>query len=155
MGFTYTTGFLTSSGATASLYKVRLMVGDTDTTRQQLQDEEIYYFINYQSSPTLAAAAACDALAAKYSFQINTMNSQLRVSAAARMQHYMDLADRLRAGGAGDIPGDPNIIEATMSVGGSSVSAKDDIFSDSDSVQPSFRLGQDDMPGVSSATASF
>lgn len=155
MTFSYSPGFLTASGTTASLYKCRLMTGDTDTTRQQLQDEEYFYFINYQSSPTLAAAAACDALAAKYSFQCNTENASLRISAAARMKHYMDLADRLRAGGAGDIPGDPNIIEATMYVGGASVAAKDSIFGDSDVVQPAFRVGQDDMPGVTSASGSF
>lgn len=155
MTWTYTAGLLSLSTTTASLMKVRFMSGDTDTTRQQLTDEEIYGVLTYQTSPTLAAATACDALAAKYSFLCNVENGSLRISAAARMKHYQDLADRLRAGGAGDVPGDPNITEATMSVGGTSVSAKDTLASNSDNIGTPFRLGQDDMPGLSSGTSSF
>ena len=144
MTWTYDTSLLASS----SLMKVRLMIGDNDTTRQQLADEEINYVLTYETSPTMAAAIACDLLAGKYSFQMNTENGALRISAAARMKHYMDLADRLRAGGAGDMPGDPVIINATMSVAGVSQAAKDAINEDTDAVVSPFRLGQDDRDGT-------
>src|SRR6187549_3128912 len=106
MTWTYSPGYLSSSGTTASLYKVRFMTGDKNTLDQQLSDEEIYGVLTYESSPTLAAAVACDAIAGNYARLCNVENGSLRISAAARHSHYMKLADRLRAGGAGDVPGD-------------------------------------------------
>lgn len=126
--------------------RVRLFVGDTDTSAQQLEDEEIQFVLDYESSTTLAAAVCADLLAGKYSRQMNTENGSLRISAAARMKHYMDLADRLRRGGAGDVPGDTNIIQATMYVGGASVAAKEALLDDEDNYQGPFRIGQDDNP---------
>ena len=136
----------TANLASSDLYKVRLMVGDTDSTRQQFQDEEISYALTVETSPTLAAAAVCDLLAAKYSFLVNTENGSLRVSAAARWTHYRDLADRLRKGGAGNMPGDAKVINATMYVGGSSKDAKQAIYDDNDAEVGPFRMAADDHP---------
>lgn len=157
MVWTYTTGYLTTSGTTASLYKVRLMIGDNDTTRQQLQDEEIYGAISYESSPTLAAAVCCDYLVAKYAFLCNVENGSLRISAAARHSHYRKLAETLRKGGAGDVPGDSTIVSATAYVGGSSKTAVDALKDDTDNILSPFRVGQDDHPdlGVSSSTSGW
>jgi hypothetical protein len=134
--------------------RVRLLIGDTDDSRQQLQDEEIAYVLTQQTSTTLAAAACCDLLVAKYAFLVNTENGSLRLSAAARHKHYENLADRLRAGGAGEVPGDATVHAAEMYVGGSSVASKDDFGADSDFVQPPFRLGQDDHPEAWDTTAA-
>ncbi len=133
-----------SSSLGLSKNKVRLFIGDTDSAREQLADEEISYVLTVETSPTLAAASCCDLLAAKYSFMCNTENGALKVSAAARMQHYIDLADRLRKGGAGEIPGDAVVVAATMYVGGSSVAAKEAIYADTDNVSTPFQIGQDD-----------
>lgn len=142
MTFSYNSASL----ATSSKNRVRLLIGDTDDTRQQLQDEEISYVLTQQTSVTLAAAACCDILAAKYAFFVNTENGSLRVSAAARHKHYMDLADRLRAGGAGEIPGDATVHDARIYVGGTSQSTKNTITDDTDAVVAPFRIGQDDHP---------
>lgn len=142
MTWTYNAAALSTSDRA----KVRLMIGDTDSSRQQLQDEEIDYVLTQETSPTLAAAACCDLLAAKYAYLVNTENSELRVSAAARFKHYQDLADRLREGGAGTIPLDGSLTLADMYVGGASRSDKQALAENSDIVQPSFSIGQDDFP---------
>jgi hypothetical protein len=135
-----------SALANSDLYKVRFMVGDNDVNRQQIQDEEILYILTQETSPALAAAIACDGLAAKYSFSMNSVVGSLSISAERRMKHYMDLADRLRKGGAGNLPGDSIITNATMSVGGTSVAAKEALADDSDAIGAPFRIGQDDHP---------
>ena len=140
--------------ATSQKDRVRLMIGDTDESRQQMADEEILYVLTQETASTLAAAACCDMLAAKYSFQMNTENGALKVAAEKRMEHYQKLADRLRKGGAGEVPGDPIVVEATMYVGGSSQNAKDNIFQDADAVWGSARLGMDDNPENSTSSAS-
>jgi hypothetical protein len=124
--------------------KVRLLTGDTDTTDQLLQDEEIAYVLGVQASISLASAACCDLIAAKFARQVNTQNGALRVSAVKRYDHYIDLAKRLRAGGAGDIPGDSTVMLAEGFAGGLTVSGKENLAADTDAVQPSFRVGQDD-----------
>jgi hypothetical protein len=122
--------------------RVRLNIGDTDESRQQMQDEEIAYVLTQETSTTLAAAACCDE------------NGALKVSAEKRMEHYQKLADRLRKGGDGEVPGDAVVVDATMYVGGTSKAAKDEIFQDSDAVWGSFKLGQDDHPDATVSTAS-
>lgn len=142
MTWTYNTAGLASSPKD----RVRLLIGDTDDSRQQLQDEEIAYVLTQQTSTTLAAAACCDLLAAKYSFLVNTENGSLRLSAAARHQHYIRLADRLRAGGAGEIPGDSTVHDARIYVGGTSEAVKETITGDSDNILAPVKIGQDDHP---------
>ena len=149
-----TWSYQTSGIANSSLMKVRLMIGDTDANRQQLQDEEINWVLGNETSPTLAAAACADLLAGKYSFLVNTENLSLKLSAASRQLHYQTLADRLRKGGAGEIPGDAIITSAEMYVGGQSVSAKADLNADSDNRETDFSLGMDDSPWTSTTAAS-
>ena len=150
MTWTYSLSLLGTSGVTAQMHRVRLLVGDTDSTRQQLQDEEIYFTLGQQSITNYAAADCADLLAAKYVFQVNTENSQLRVSAAARHKHYVDLAKRLRASGPGETPsglGAGSII-AEPYAGGTSVSKNDALADNTDNVLPPFAVGQDDFEGT-------
>lgn len=147
MTWTYSLSLLTSTGVTAQMTRVRLLVGDTDSTRQQLQDEEIYYTLSQQTITNYAAADCADLLAAKYSFQVNTENSQLRVSAAARHKQYVDLAKRLRAAGPGETPGGlgAGSIVAEPYAGGTTVSSNGSLESDSNNILPPFAVGQDDF----------
>lgn len=145
MTWTYDQTLLSATSTTGSLMKVRLIIGDNQSTRPQLSDEEIYFVLGEESSPTMAAAVGCDLLAAKYAFLVNTENSELRVSAAARHKHYLALADRLRAAGPGDVPGDSTVIAADMYVGGAIKSQTAERVADSDLLEPVFRIGQDDL----------
>jgi hypothetical protein len=129
------------------MYKVRLLIGDTDSARQQLQDEEIDWVLTEQAVVTYAAAACAEMLASKYAFLVNTEVSELRVSAAARHKHYLELAERLRKA-AGSLPGGDGtgVALATMYAGGVNRSEKDTLDDDTNLVRPTFGLGQDDHP---------
>lgn len=150
MTWTYTPGWLSTSGTTGNMTRVRLIVGDTETTDQQLQDEEIYWILTITSTMTYAGAACADLLAAKYARQVNTENSALRVTAAERHKHYLALAKRLRDAGPGDIPGGEGFgtVLGGIDVGGASRADVEAIQDDSDNILPSFAVGQDDMPGT-------
>lgn len=136
-----------SALGTSDRYKVRLLIGDTDSNRQQLQDEEIDWVLSEQSTVTYAAAACCDLLASKYAFLVNTENSELRVSAAARHKHYMDLAKRLREN-PGNLPGGDGsgIVIGTPYAGGVFRSEKQDLDQNTSLVDSTFSIGQDDNP---------
>ena len=90
----------------------------------------------------------CDLIAGTFARQANQETSELRVSAAARFKHYKDLAQALRDGGPGDIPGGDGsgVVRATFYVGGAKKSQKDALRSNDDIVAPTFALGSDDYP---------
>lgn len=150
MTWTYIPQLLTSTATPASLMRVRLLIGDTDTNRQQLQDEEVYFVLGEQTAINYAAADCADLLSAKYAFLVNTENSELRISAAARHKHYMDLAKRLRSNGPGSTPGGESAgaILAGGYGGGISDLANEALRDNSDNILPSAAVGQDDYPGT-------
>ena len=150
MTWTYTPGWLLSAtGTTLSMVAVRTLIGDTDSTDQQLPDETLYYVLSIESTITYAAAAACDLLAGKYARKVSTTIGETSVANETLMKHYVDLANRIRAGGAGGIPGGTGggVILADAYVGGQSVADKEALDDDDDNNQPDFRIGQDDFPG--------
>lgn len=118
--------------------RVRFLIGDTDTSDQQLQDAEILDLLTEAPNPLRAAANAAEAIAAKYSRQVDKSLGQSSVSASRRAVAYQELADSLRkrARRAG----------VTPFAGGRSKAAKDAAAESTDAVQPSFSIGQDDLP---------
>lgn len=139
------------SSSTLPLTKVRLLIGDTTQTLQLMSDEEIEHVIGTRTSLNYVAADLCDLLAAKFAVQVNTDNSELRVSAAARHKHYMALADRYRRNGPGDLPGgeaDGGMV-AEGYAGGTSKVANQALADNTDNVLPPAGVGQDDYPGNS------
>lgn len=157
MTWTYIPQLLTSTATVATMMKVRLIIGDTDTSRQQLQDEEIYFVLSAQPVVNYAAADCADLLSAKYAFQVNTENSLLRISAAARHKHYSDLAKRLRNAGPGETPGGEGAgsVLATGYAGGVSDTANETLRNDDDNVLPPVSVGQDDFPDVTDDPATY
>jgi hypothetical protein len=157
MTWTYIPQLLTSTATVASLMKVRLVIGDTDSTRPQLQDEEIYFVLSAQSIINYAAADCADLLSAKYAFQVNTENSLLRISAAARHKHYADLAKRLRSAGPGVTPGGEGAgsVLATGYAGGISDTANQSLRDDADNILAPASVGQDDFPDVQDNPADY
>jgi hypothetical protein len=149
MTWTYTPAWLSlASGATTSMTQVRLLIGDTMTSDQQLQDEEIYFVLSFQPTQNYAAADCADLISAKYARQINTENSLLRVSAAARHKHYEDLAKRLRKNGPGVVPGGENAgaILGEVYAGGTSHLANEVLIDNPDNVVSDVAKGLDDYP---------
>jgi len=135
---------------------VRLLIGDTDTNDQQLQDSEVDYFLsqfgavgtgNLNSGACVPAAVrCCEALVAKYARQTDTTNQGLRVAASKRMQHYQSLAETLR------------LQEATVAevfLGGSKYSEAEKLDDNDNLIPPSFRRGMDDWSRRSDNDAAW
>lgn len=126
--------------------RVRFHVGDRSTPGHLLEDEEILAMLVTQPSPALAAAQLCETLAATYARKVDKAIGQTRISHGQAFAHFKEMARNLREGG-GAADGTGVMTAAPMSVGGISVDKRDDLRGgDSDRIQPSFRLGQDDNP---------
>jgi len=130
--------------------KVRLLIGDTNSSDRLLLDSEIQFFLDQSSGELYAAAiAACYAIAGKFARSADFTNLSLSVSASQRAEAYRQLAKDLAAQLASGATGSGG---ASMFVGGASISGKESLSEDSDAVQPSFSIGQDDEPGANTAT---
>ena len=122
--------------------KVRFLVFDTDTNEQLLSDEEIAWLLTEQTNVYLAAANAAEAIAAKFAKDITRSAVGLSATVGNRAAFYLDLADKLR-----DQVGTTNQ-RGEIFVGGLTISGKAALDSDSDAVQPAFKIGQFDWNGV-------
>jgi hypothetical protein len=120
--------------------KVRFAVGDTDTTDQQLQDEEINYLLTSFGSVAGAAVAAARAIAAKYARLVSSSVESVSESAEQRYAHYTQLAAQLAANAAGGAS------SPLPYVGGISVSAVEARETNTDRVQNDFVSGMFDNP---------
>ena len=119
---------------------VRLTIGDTDTSDQQLQDSEVNYYLGlYGDSGSgrvlPASIRACEAIAARYARQADTTNQGLSVGASKRHAHYLELAQTLRL---------ESQTVAEVFLGGSKYSEAEKLDDDSDLIPPAFRREQDD-----------
>ena len=130
-----------SDPSTINRDKIRLLIGDTDTTDQQLSDEEIAFFLTEEGSVYRAAAAAARALLAKYSRLVDKSVGDLSISYSQRVESYKALIKDLdsRAGGRTSVP----------YLGGSSISDMDSEKEDTNRPKPAFERGQFDFPGTS------
>lgn len=115
--------------------KVRFLVGDTDSTDEQLQDEELDWLIGENKNVYAAASEACEALASKYARQVTKSVGPLMIQAQQKKDQYEDRAEKLRAMAArrGSVP--------VPYAGGLSVTEKDTDVLDTVLIQPRFRVG--------------
>lgn len=78
---------------------VRFLCGDTDEDMPLLQDEEIQFLLERHKSVTQAAIAACKAIIAKLSREVDYAIGPERVAARQRVEHYRALlADLVSSG---------------------------------------------------------
>lgn len=79
--------------------QVRFLVGDNDPDNILMQDEEIQFCINISfTSLYLAAAAACEAMAAKVSGNLtNIVLGSLKIDETTKSEQLMAMADRFKA----------------------------------------------------------
>ena len=124
MTWTYNLDFTTQRD------QVRLLVGDTDTDDQQLQDEEIAFLVSQGGSTLSVAANACEVIAAKYAREVNKSVGTLSISAQERMAHYKELANTLRVR--------PAYTSISVFAGGVNESDKITNQTDSDLTKPFF-----------------
>jgi hypothetical protein len=113
-----------------------MLVGDTDSTDQQLTDEAIAFWLTANNDDVDSAAIECvRQLIARYSRQVNTWMGHTRVEANKRSEQY-----RLLLGDLQQKTGH----RAEWFVGGVSIAGKESLAGDADAVQPAFAVGQDD-----------
>ena len=119
---------------------VRWLVGDTDTTDQLVQDEEIAYALGEFGGPIHAAVVTCEAIAAKFARLVDKKIGSLNIKASQRADEYQVRANVLKRRIGTDL--------AEMFVGGTTISEKETLAADEDAIQPSFQIGQDDFFGI-------
>lgn len=85
------------SAINTDMERVRVLVGDTDTNDQLLQDEEIDFSLTKFSDVNLAAGHAARMIAAKLSRRVDRSIGKLRVGGSKAAQMYMELAESLES----------------------------------------------------------
>lgn len=95
MTFTYT-----GDPASSALEEVRFLVGDTDSTRPLLSDEEIQYAIDkwdpLYGSNILTAAVCCEIIAGHFAREVSVSADGVSVSVGELQGKYEMLATSLR-----------------------------------------------------------
>jgi len=116
--------------------KVRFLCGDTNILNQLIQDEDIDAILLDYSNPFMAAAEACDAIAAKLSFDTDTSNSGLSVAGSKRAIAFKTLSKDLRKKAGRSI---------SIFSGGRTKSEAEDSRADDSIKQPAFETGMHDI----------
>lgn len=80
--------------------QVRLLVGDTEPLDQQLQDEEIAFFLVSEANVYMAAYRSAKSIAARYTRKADKSVGDLKISYKDIADNYMDLAKELLASGS-------------------------------------------------------
>lgn len=120
---------------------VRLLVGDTNTNDQQLQDAEVEFALSQANDKIYSAAAiAARAIAGKYSRLVDTSFDTVKASYSQRRDQYLAIAEQMekqaRSFGSLGVP----------AAGGISLSDMDSVEEDPDRPQPAFKRGQHENP---------
>lgn len=126
---------LDDSTDSGRLNVVRLLVGDTDTLDQQVQNEEIEFSLTVSSNNVYGAGAwVARYLSAKYSRFVDTdLDGQLAESYSQLREHYSLLANTLEA------EKDNSSVSLGVSAGGISKSEMERVEGIPDRVAPYFR----------------
>lgn len=137
----------TGDPARNPLDAVRFLVGDTNLSAQEFQDDEVQYLLSEENGNTFRAAArAAETLAAKYSAAVvEKQVGPLRISSGTRgltkAERYLKLAKHLWS----------RAFSRSVSpyAGGISVADKNERRADTDRVKPAFARDQMRYPLIS------
>lgn len=110
---------------------VRLLIGDTSSSDQLLQDEEISGLAGQHGGVLYTAAACCDAVASKFARKVDMREGAFMGFFSQQADAYTDMAKQFRKQAA--------LTGVVPYAGGISVGDKDAVESDTDRVEPSFR----------------
>jgi hypothetical protein len=122
--------------AASSLDETRFLIGDTDTTDQQLANEEINFCLTRAGTATSAAIMACERLISKFTRLVSQSVGSVSVSYSDRAKQYRELVATLRRG-----------LTPTPYAGGISISDEESVEADTDRDAPLFSVGMHDNPG--------
>lgn len=125
---------------TADKDRIRLIIGDTDTNDQLLQDEEIAYFLTLKSNVFEAAALAASSIQSKFARLADTTVETVSVKYSQKAAQYAALAEDL------DRKAKEDSALVSAYAGGISIADVDDVRDDDDRVKPKFRIDQFSNP---------
>lgn len=135
MAWSYDATNLGTANAVERINSVRLLVGDTDTNDQQVQNEEITFALDQTNDNVYYAAAwAARTIAAQYSRRVTqNLSGALSADYSDLQDHYTSLAETLEHQGkkSGAVLG--------IKAGGISITTVDNVRQNTDRVPPSFR----------------
>ena len=123
--------------STIPLYQVRLLVGDTLSTDQQLMDEEINFQLTQRASIYGAAAECCRSLASKFSRSVDSASGSNKRAYSQMAKAYTTMAIQYDVKAALEGAGIPY-------AGGISISDKLNQEMNNDRVPPQFNIGMDE-----------
>tara|TARA_R110002020_G_scaffold171937_3_gene362047 strand:+ start:578 stop:1021 length:444 start_codon:yes stop_codon:yes gene_type:complete len=125
----------------SNLDKVRLKLGDTDSTDQILSNETINALLTeHNQDIDLSSISCCRAIIAQYSRALNRGAVGLSADRGAIVQNYRELLSELIKANRGNA--------GARYSGSFSRDRKETIESDSDFVKPAGRVGGMDYPGT-------
>lgn len=152
MAWSYDPTSLGTTTAAEQLNAVRLLTGDTDTTDQQLQDEEITFALSQSGSNIYTAGVwAANAIASKYSRLVTTeLDGALRAEYSDLASNYRNLAIQLREDGRRYSAG-----ALGLEAGGISISEINLVRSNTDRPQPFARTDRFDNPKAGSPPEDY
>jgi hypothetical protein len=140
LSWSYNPSDLGTTTASGRLNSVRLLIGDTDTNEQIMQDEEITFSLAQTNNNVYYAGSwACHMIASKYSrlVDLKIEGSLSRYSELAKQ--YITMSDHLN-----DLGKRTNGKSLGVSAGGISVADMTSVQADTDNVDPSFTVQQFD-----------
>jgi len=140
MSWSYDPADLGTTTTSGRLNSVRLLIGDTDTNDQIMQNEEIVFALAQTNNNVYYAGSwACHMIASKYSrlVDLKIEGSSSRYSELAKQ--YITMSDHLN-----DLGKRTNGKSLGVSAGGISVSDMTVVSQNDDNVEPSFRVQQFD-----------
>ena len=141
MSWSYDVSDLNTTTSSGRINTVRLLVGDTDTSDQLVQNEEITFALAQVGDNVYYAGSwVCKVIAAKFSRMVTTtLDGALSANYSDRAKQYQQLSSQIEAQGkktSGKSLG--------VSAGGISISAMGVANSDPDRVKPAFGINQFD-----------
>ena len=141
MSWSYSPSDLNTTTASGRLNTVRLLVGDTDTTDQLVQNEEITFALSQTGDNVYYAAVwICRTIAAKFSRMVTTtLDGALSANYSDKAKQYHQLAVQIEAQGKKTSGKSLGVF-----AGGISVAAMGVANADEDRVKPSFGVSQFD-----------
>ena len=135
MAWSYDNSNLTTDNASGRLNTVRLLLGDTDTTDQQVQNEEVIFALSQTGDNVYYAAAwLAKTVASQYARKVDVqLSGALSAKYSDLSKHYMALSENLEYQGkkAGAVVG--------VVAGGLTISDINAVRGNTDRVEGSFR----------------
>jgi|TARA_B110000908_G_scaffold131331_1_gene154558 hypothetical protein len=139
MAWSYDPTDLDTTTASGRLNTVRLLVGDTDTVDQQVQNEEITFSLSENGNNIYYAAAwSARNISSKYSRKVNTsLDGALKADYSDLAKQYRTLADDLEY--QGKTNGSGSSVGIGVLAGGITKTGIETVRENTDRIEGSFR----------------